>query len=236
MAISQTVYTLGTALAQILAPSTDAQRVTIQNLEPDPVDGGYSRAGLAFEMSRVFTIASGGTASFSMATPAGGVQFISYQIVSTGAEVTATLIEGATVTSAGTPIASYNLNRQSSSTAQAVLDSATSVTGGTVVATELVTSAHKVSGSADSEKIYTLNGSSTYAMRFVNGGNQETKVFFDLVWSEDFNGQHEVWFGANGSAYRLRAGQTIQLTMDAGESIAALAGGTGVQVAVIRQD
>ena len=236
MAISQTVYTLGTALAQILAPSTDAQRVTIQNLEPDPVDGGYSRAGLAFEMSQVFTIASGGTASFSMATPPGGVQFISYQIVSTGAEVTATLIEGGTVTSAGTPITSYNLNRQSSTTAQAVLDSATSVTGGTVIATELVTSAHKVSGSADSEKIYTLKGSSTYAMRFVNGGNQETKVFFDLVWSEDFNGQHEVWFGANGSAYRLRAGQTIQLTMDAGESIAALAGGTAVQVAVIRQD
>lgn len=236
MAISQTVYTLGTALQQILGPSVDAQRVTIQNLEPDPVDGGYSRAGLAFEMSQVFTVASGGTASFSMATPAGGVQFISYQIVSTGAEVTATLVEGATVTPAGTPITAFNLNRQSSVTPVAVLDSATSVSGGTVIARELVTSAHKVSASAASEKVYTLKGSSTYAMQFANGGNQETKVYFDLVWSEDFNGQHEVWFGANGSAYRLNAGETVQLTMDAGESIAALAGGTAVQVAVIRQD
>ena len=40
MAITQEVYTLGTASAQILAPSADAQRVTISNLQPDSIDGG----------------------------------------------------------------------------------------------------------------------------------------------------------------------------------------------------
>lgn len=236
MAISQQVFTLGTSTTQILPPSADAQRVSILNLEPDAVDGGYSRAGLAFEMSKTFTIAAGGTAQFSMTTPPAGVQFISYQIISTGAEVTASLIEGATVAASGTPIASFNLNRQSSATAVAVLDSATSVTGGTVIASEFITSAHKVSASATSEKVYTLNGSSTYAMRFVNGGNQETKVFFDLVWSEKFNGQHDVWLGLQDQSYRLRAGEEVQLFMEAGESIGALAGGTPVKVAVIRQD
>ena len=236
MAITQEVFTLGTASEQILAPSADAQRVTISNLQPDPIDGGYAREGYAFEMSRVFTIAGPGTAQFSIATPSAGVQFISYQIVSTNAQVTATLIEGGTVAAAGTPIPSYNLNRQSDRVAGSVLDTATSVTGGTVIATELITSSHKVSASASSEKVYTLKPSESYAMRFVNEGNQTTTIYFDLVFSEQFNGYHDVWLGLQDESYRLRGGEEVQLFMEAGESIYALGGGTPVRVAVIRQD
>lgn len=234
--ISQTVFTLGTSSVEILPPSVDAQDVTIKNLQPDPADGGYSRAGYSFEMSHVFTIQSPGTALFSLATPNTGVQFISYQIVSSNAQVTASLIEGASVVSAGTPIATFNLNRQSDRTANSVLDSATSATGGTVIATELVTSAHKVSGSASSEKVYTLKPSQTYAMRFVNDGNQSTSVYFDLVFSEQSNGLHDVWLGGDEASYRLAAGEEVQLSMQAGEAIYALGGGTPVRVAVIRQD
>jgi hypothetical protein len=236
VAITQNVYTIGTASTQILAPSADAQRVTIENMNPAPLDGGYSREGYAFEMSRVFTIAAPGTAQFSLATPSTGAQFISYQIISTNAQVTATLIEGATVVSSGTAIPSYNLNRQSDRTANSVLDSATSVTGGTVIATELITSQHKVSGSAASEKVYTLKPSQTYAMRFVNEGNQTTSIYFDLVFAEQFNGYHDLWLGLKDQSYRLRGGESVQLFMEAGESIYALGGGTPVRVGVIRQD
>jgi hypothetical protein len=236
VAITQSVFTLGTALAQILPPSADAQRVTITNLQPPTREGAYSREGLAFQMSMTFSIASTGTATFSIATPADGVQFISYQIVADNAAVTATLIEGASITAAGTPIPSFNLNRQSSNTAAAVLDTATNVTGGTVIATEFITSAHKVSGSAASDKVFTLKGSQSYAMRFVNNGNQTTNVFFDLVWAEKFNGQNDVWLGDEYNAQRLRGGEMIQLFMQPGESIAARGGVSDVRVSVIRQD
>lgn len=236
MAISQSVVTLGTGVQQVLPPSTDAQRVTIKNLQPASRAGEYSREGYAFEMSRKFAIASPGTASFSIETPASGVQFVSYEIISDNATVTASLIEGATVTSAGSPIATFNLNRQSARTASAVFDSATVITGGTVIATEYVTAAHKSAGSADSDKVFTLKASQKYVMRFVNDGNQETNVFFSLVFTEQFNGSHSVWLGAADASYHLLGGEEVQLFMEAGESIAARAGGTACRIAVIRQD
>lgn len=236
MAITQQVFTLGTFVQQILPPTHDAQYVTIQNLQPPATPGAYSRDGYAFHMSRKFSIASPGTATFSIETPASGVQFISYQIVSDNAAVTATLIEGATVTVSGTAIPAYNLNRQSSRTPSAVLDTATNVVGGTVISTEFITAAHKVSGSAASDKVFTLKASQKYAMRFVNEGNQTTNMFFDLVWSEQFNGDHDVWLGVEDQSYRLRGGEAIQLPMQAGEPINARGGGTPVRVAVIRQD
>lgn len=236
MAITQAVYTLGTSTVQIVAPSVDAAKVTIKNLQPEYEVGAYSRDGYVFLLSQTFSVPSPGTVSFSLATPPGGVQFDFYSILTTDAQVTATLVEGGSVVSAGTPIPAYNLNRQVGGTHAAVFDTATSVSGGTVIATELVPGENKASGGLDSSKIFTLLGSSTYAMRFVNNGNQSTTVAFDLGFSEQFNGAHDVWLGANGSAMRLSGGDEVQLFLDAGEGVVATGGGTPVQVAVIRQD
>ena len=236
MSISQQVFTLGTATETIVQPSVDAAKVTIKNLQPEYEVGAYSRDGYVFLLSQTFSVPSPGTVTFSMATPPGGVQFDFYTIATTDAQVTATLIEGATVVSAGTPIPAYNLNRQIGGTAAAVLDAATSVTGGTVIATELVPGQNKAAGGLDSSKIFTLLGSHTYAMRFVNNGNQSTTVAFDLGFSEQFNGGHDVWLGLADESMRLSGGGEVQLFLDAGEPIVATGGGTPVKVAVIRQD
>lgn len=236
MAITQQVFTLGTTTQTIVQPSRDAAHVTIQNLQPEYDLGAYSREGYVFLLSQTFTVASPGTVSFSLVTPPSGVQFEFYTIATTDAQVTATLVEGATVTASGTPIVAYNLNRQVGGTHSSVFDTATSVSGGTVIATELIPGQNKSSGGVDSSKIFTLKPSSTYAMQFVNNGNQSTTVAFDLGFSEQFNGGHTAWLGANGSAFSLDGGSTLQLELDAGESIVATAGGTPVRVAVIRQD
>ncbi|HEY7823836.1 MAG TPA: hypothetical protein VIG24_13420 [Acidimicrobiia bacterium] len=236
MAITQQVFTLGTVTETIVAPSVDAARVTIKNLQPEYQVGAYSRDGYVFLLSRTFSVPSPGTVTFSLATPPGGVQFDFYSILTTDAQVTATLIEGGTVVSAGTPIPAYNLNRQVEGAHAAVLDTATSVTGGTVIATELVPGENKASGGLDSSKIFTLLGSSTYAMRFVNNGNQSTTVGFDLGFSEQFNGAHDVWLGLPDGAMLLKGSEEVQLALDAGESVVATGGGTPVKVAVIRQD
>jgi hypothetical protein len=236
VAITQQVFTLGTATETIVQPSVDAAKVTIKNLQPEYQVGAYSRDGYVFLLSKTFTVASPGTVTFSMATPPGGVQFDFYSILTTDAQVTATLIEGGSVVSSGTPIPAYNLNRQVGGTHATVFDTATSVTGGSVVATELIPGQNKAAGGLDSSKIFTLLGSSTYAFRFVNNGNQSTTIGFDLGFSEQFNGAHDVWLGANGSAMRLTGGEEIQLFLDAGEGVVATGGGTPVQVAVIRQD
>lgn len=236
MAITQTVYTLGTSTVEIVAPSVDTAKVTIKNLQPEYEVGAYSRDGYVFLLSRVFSVPSPGTVDFSMTTPPGGVQFDFYSILTTDAQVTASLIEGGTVVSSGTPIPAYNLNRQVGGTHATVFDVATSVTGGTVIATELVPGENKASGGVDSSKIFSLVGSSTYAFRFVNNGNQSTTVAFDLGFSEQFNGAHDIWLGANGSAMRLSGSDEVQLFLDSGEAVVATGGGTPVQVAVIRQD
>lgn len=236
MSIAQQVFTLGTTTQTIVQPSTDAAHVTIQNLNPEYELGAYSRDGYVFLLSQVFTIASPGTAQFSLTTPATGTQFEFYSIATTDAQVTATLIEGATVSSAGTPFTAYNLNREIAGSHATVLDTATSVTGGTVIATELIAAENKASGGIESAKIFTLKPSSTYALRFVNNGNQSTTVAFDLGFSEQFNGAHDAWLGANGSAFRLSGGESLQLELDAGESVVATGGGMPIRVAVIRQD
>lgn len=236
MAITQQVFTLGTVTETIVAPSVDAARVTIKNLQPEYEIGAYSRDGYVFLLSQTFAVPSPGTVTFSMVTPPGGVQFDFYSILTTDAQVTATLIEGGTVVSAGTPIPAYNLNRQVGGTYATVFDTATSVTGGTVIATELVPGENKASGGVDSSKIFSLLGSSTYAMRFVNNGNQSTTVGFDLGFSEQFNGAHDVWLGLPDGAMLLNGSEEVQLALDAGESVVATGGGTPVKVAVIRQD
>lgn len=236
MAIGQQVFTLGTTTQTIVNPSVDAAKVTIKNLNPADDAGSYSRDGYVFLLSRTFSVPSPGTVSFSMATPPGGAQFEFYTITTTNAQVTATLIEGGSVVSAGTPIPAYNLNRQVGGTHASVLDTATSVSGGTIIATELVPGENKAAGGVDSSKVFTLLGSSTYAMRFVNNGNQSTTVAFDLGFSEQFNGAHDVWLGAEDASMRLEGGDEVQLFLEAGESIVATGGGTPIKVAVIRQD
>ena len=236
MAISQQVFTLGTITETIVQPSVDAAKVTIKNLNPQDDAGSYSREGYVFLLSRTFSVPSPGTVSFSMQTPPGGVQFEFYSIATTDAQVTATLIEGGSVVSAGTPIPAYNINRQVGGTHATILDTATSVSGGTVIATELIPGQNKAAGGVDSSKVFTLLGSSTYAMRFVNNGNQSTTVAFDLGFSEQFNGAHDVWLGGEDSSMRLEGGDEVQLFLEAGESIVATGGGTPVKVAVIRQD
>jgi hypothetical protein len=236
VSITQNVYSLGTAIAQIVAPSADSQRVTIKNLQPGSTPGEYARDGYAFQFSTSFTIAANGTATFSVQTPSEGIQLVSYQIRSTSAQVNAALIEGATITTAGTPSATFNLNRQSSRVAASVFDSVSSISGGTVIASELITSSNNVAGAAFSDKVYSLRGSQKYAMRFANAGNQETTAFFDLVFAEQYNGHHNVWLGDQDASYMLEGGEHVQFFLEAGEAITAMSEGTAVRVAVLRQD
>ena len=237
MAVTHNRYTVGTALAQVVADSPDSQEVWLQNLAPLNQPSDYAKEGYSYLIQREFTVASPGTAVFEMATGTNGAQIDYYEIVSTTDNVKAELVEGATIGTTGSPIPAYNLNRTSSDLHDAVFTAGTSISGGTVVSAEYVTAdKHAASGGMQSGRIYTLAPSTTYGFKFVNRGNQNTTVFFTMTFAEDYNGHKDVWVGdAVGTGVRVRGGETVHMSLIQGQKLFAVAEQDN-ELMVTRQD
>jgi hypothetical protein len=154
--LTQNVYAVGTAATTVVAPTLDAGRYVLKNLEPMPDDSRYARAGYVFLIDQFININSGGTANFLFETGAQGAQFEFWNFGSTSDNVRGYLIEGATIVSTGTAVPAYNMNRNEPDTYLSTVESATSITGGTVVVQELVNASKQAGGSMDSGKIVTL--------------------------------------------------------------------------------
>jgi hypothetical protein len=238
MAISYSIYEVGDTPTQLVPPSLDTQKVWIQNLEPQSDTDEYARAGFIYQVGQKFAVASPGTVTFNIATGTAGLQIEYFEILSDSSNVTASLIEGATVTTSGAAIPAYNLNRNITTAPTATLSSAASVSGGSAIAIEYLTAdKHAAGGGAASQKIYTLKPSEDYVMEFVNNGNQATNVFLSLGFSEKYNGLNQVWLGSSaGSAVTLRGHEMIQLDVRGNEEIVAVSNGGTNTVVVMRQD
>lgn len=228
---------LGTATASIVSPSADAQHVVLQNLEPSSTPNDYARAGYLNIVFQKFTLAASGTALFNIAVGSKGLQIEGYEIVSSSESVYAELIEGATVTTTGAAIPTYNLNRTESDSVLSVFKAASSVVGGSAISAELITGSKQGGGGGMViSKIHTLEASQDYAIRFVNQTNQETICFVQIIFSEKFNGQNNIWLGgAKDSAFRLRGGETVYLPLIQGQSLSAVAE-EAATLGVLKQD
>lgn len=230
-------FTVGTAATQVITESADAQHVVLQNLEPSNNTASYAKAGRMFLLQREFSIASTGTAIFELETGANGLQIDSYEIVSTVESVKGELIEGATVSTTGSAIPAYNLNRNESDAHDAVFLAGTAISGGTVIAAEFINAdKHAASGGGASGKIFTLAPSTTYAMKFVNRGNQTTSVLFQLLFAEQFNGDTDIWVsGAEDETIRIRGGETLHLPLLQSQTLTAQSN-TTTKLGVLQQD
>lgn len=238
MAITYEIFEVGDSPVELVPPSNDTQKVWIQNLEPQSDTDEYARAGFIYQVGQKFSVASPGTVTFNIATGSAGLQIEYFEILSDTSNVTASLIEGATVTTSGAAIPAYNLNRNITTGPNATLSSASTVTGGSVIATEYLTAdKHAAGGGSSSQKIYTLKPSEDYVMQFVNNGNQTTNVFLSLGFSEKYNGLNQVWLGTSaGSAVTLRGHEWIQLDVRGDERIQAVSDGGTNTIVVMRQD
>lgn len=234
MTISRSVVTVGTAQTMVVPPSTDTQRVVLQNQQPEGDVGDYSREGYVYLSQSFFTVPNGGTASFAIQTGTSGVQFEFYSIATSGNPVHAYLIEGATYTTGGT-VSAYNLNRDHSDAHNSILTSATGVTGGTVVSSEYVPASNQAGGILGATKVHTLRPSTGYAMNFTAPVGA-ADVHFQLGFTEQYNGLHDIYLGTAGSAIRLRGGEVLTLDLYPGESVYASANGTACALAIQRQD
>lgn len=229
--------TVGTAVVPVVGMSNDGQIAVIQNQEPHSDPDAYARAGYLYLAGGTVTLAGGGTALFNLATGSAGLQIEGYELVSTAEVVYAELIEGATVTTTGAAVPSYNLNRTYPDNADAVLTAASTVTGGSAISTELVTASKQGGGGGMIvSKIHTLEASSDYAFRFTNLTQQETVFFFQVIFSEKFNGQNDIWLGGSaGNGLRLRGGDILTLPMIQGQTLSAVAEEDS-KLGVLRQD
>jgi hypothetical protein len=237
MTVNGYTVSVGTASVPIVGMSADAQYVIIQNLEPVSDPDAYARAGYLYLAGGTVTLGASGTALFNLATGPAGLQIEGYELVSSAETVYAELIEGATVTTTGGAVPSYNLNRTEADDAQAVLTAASTVTGGSAISTELITASKQGGGGGMIvSKIHTLEASSDYAFRFTNLTNQETLFFFQVIFSEKFNGQNDVWLGGeDGTSFRLRGGEHVALPMIQGQTLSAEAEESAL-VGVLKQD
>ena len=236
-AIGSYALTVGTATTPVVGMSADAQIAVIQNLEPQSVASEYAKAGYAYLLQSEFTVNSPGTAIFKVETGTRGMQIDFYEIVSTTDDVKGELIESPTIGTTGAAIPAYNLNRNYSDAHDTTFTAGTSISGGTVIAAEYITAdKHAASGGGQSAKVYTLKPSTTYGFKFVNKGNQNTTVFFQMSFVEKYNGWNDVWLGGGVDAgVRLRGGEVMQLPMIQGQTLSAVAS-DDVEVGVLRQD
>lgn len=237
MAVTHNRFTIGTALTQVVADSADSQDVYLQNLQPVSEPDAYARAGYLYLVAQQFTLASSGTALFSVEVGTEGLQIEGYEIVTTSETIFGELIEGGTVTTTGGAIPSYNLNRDEADDATSVFKAASAVTGGSAISSELVTASKQGGGgSMIVSKIHTLEASTQYAMRFVNQTNQETDCYLQIIFSEKFDVQNDIWIGdAVGTGVRLRGGDTQVMRLQQGQTLWAVSENDN-ELMVTRQD
>ena len=237
MPVSGYGVSLGTAIVPVVGMSADAQYVVLQNLEPSSDPDDYARAGYLYIIGGTVALGASGTALFNVAVGAEGLQIEGYELVSTVETVFAELIEGATVTTTGPAIPSYNLNRDQQDNASSVFNAASTVTGGSAISTELITASKQGGGGGMViSKIHTLRAGEDYAFRFTNLTNQATTFFFQVIFSEKFNGQNDILLGTDaGAGFTLRGGQTVALPMIAGQVLSASAT-ESAELSVLKQD
>lgn len=235
MTYSQGIYSIGTATQTVVAPTNDYATYLLKNLEPTSVEGA-ARDGHIYLVAQKFSITSGSSVSFSIMTGPTGAQLDFYEIISDTSLVYAELIEGATVVTTGPDVPAYNMNRNFSDTHSAVLKAATSVTGGTTISAEYVTASNQAGGAISSQKIHTLKPNTQYAMKFSDVGAKTTTVFFQLAFSERYNGYNNIWLGTVGNSYVLKAGEEMRFNLWPNEIINATSLINDTKLAVIRQE
>jgi len=211
VALTQAVYSVGTAATTVVAPTNDYAKYVLHNLQPETVTE-YARDGYIYLVNAQFTITSGASVNFSMLTGSAGAQLDFYSMETTDSAIYAQLIEDATIVTTGDPIPAYNLNRNKADTHSSVLKAATSITGGTTISTEFIPASNQSAGNMSSAKIHTLAANTEYGFRFTNQGNQTTSVHFQLGFSEHYNGFNEIWLDTIDNSYVLKAGH--ELTME----------------------
>lgn len=237
MAITYRVFEVGETPTQIVPPSVDSQKIWIQNLEPSDDVPSKVRAGNIYAIAQKFQVSGSDNVYFSLLTGSKGIQFDFYRIVSENHNVTAELIEGATVTTTGNEIPAYNLNRNFPDTYDAEFKAASAVSGGTVISREVIIASGSVGGVFESDKILTLKPSTQYAMKFDNTESGTTEMFLEIGFSEIYNGANNVWLGSSaGSAVTLGGQQMIQLDIRGDEELIAVSQGNTNTVVVMRQD
>lgn len=235
MALTQAVYSVGTAAITVVAPTNDYAKYALKNLQPKGVDE-MARDGYIYALFARRDIASGQTENLSFLTGPTGAQFDFYQLVSESSSIYSSIIESPTVTTVGDPIPAYNINRNYSDTHQAVIKAASVVTGGTTVQAEFVTASNQGGGAISSQKIVTLKPNTQYVLQATNVGNQTTSWYSQIGFSEHFNGYNDIWLETVNDSYALEPGDELIMELPPAATINASSLINSNKLAVMRID
>lgn len=233
--LTQSVYLVGTAAVNVVNPTNSLVNYQLKNIQPPANGEQYARDGYVYTYGGTFTVTSGSTAAFSFLTGTTGAQIEFYEIATSTSDISAELVEGATIVTDGSAIPAYNLNRNYSDAHLSVLKQAT-VTGGTVISKEYLSATNQGGSNMTLDKVHTLEPNTEYGFRFIGVGSQTTTVFFQIGWTERYNGYHDIWLEAVNDSYLLKAGEELNMRLLPGESINATALVDSCKLSVMRQE
>jgi hypothetical protein len=234
--LTQNIFSVGTTPVTVVAPTVDAGRWVLKNLQPTAAAGQLARDGHIYQVSRYFSIANNNSVFFSFTTGDSGAQIEFWKFSSSTSSVLAQLVEGATITTNGTTIPAYNLNRDYSDLYSSTLEGATAIAGGTVILSEYIGGSNQSAGGAATTMPVTLEPNTQYGFRFQDVGGNGTNCHIQLGWAEQYNGYNEIWLGTPNDSFVLRGGEELALTLFPYETINATAGSENCKLAVVRQD
>ena len=235
--LEQNIYTIGTAPTVIVAPTVDAARYVLRNMEPETRPENYARAGRVFDVFQLFEVPRNTSVYAGLTTGPTGLQIQYFEIASTASDVYAELIEGATVTFGTNITSSFNVDRGSPDNAQSVFKNVISATGGTPVNAEYIVGAGKSGGEKSFTKVITLEPNTDYVFRFTEQtGTADPNVFLQIGFAELYNGYDEIWLDTVNDSFPLEGGETLQMELRPEETLTATAIREGVKIAVMRQE
>jgi len=67
-------------------------------------------------------------------------------------------------------------------------------------------------------------------------GNADPNVFLQIGFAELYNGYTDIWLGTKGQSFVLHGHEEVSHYLQPYETINAIAGHDGAQIAVLRQD
>lgn len=160
-------------------------------------DHKYTHQGKLYETFDLQTIASSGTYSYELTTPASSTAYVHYrwgQIASSADKVKIELNEGATLTG-GASMTSYNHNRNSSNTAEVVVKKGVTVSDAGTQIDQIYMGGGTGNGanasgteSAGGTHEWVLKPETTYLIRVTNGSSSSNNVEVNLTWYEELMG------------------------------------------------
>ena len=145
--------------------------------------------GRAFEISGELTITAGGTIKLLGRSGEGRTHLANFFVRSEQGPLSIKILEGVTVTDAGTPVSAINRNRNSTTTPNTTPYALPTTSGGDIIyqsaVHEVGGGAHIQGGESEMPGMIILKDNTDYTFEITNNNAADTQISYSILWWEE---------------------------------------------------